>query len=161
MKNFFLIFLILFLISCNESSKKDKPQINLTKADINDFPKLWQRISKVNNELTNYYPCQGGDRSIQFSTLSNGDKLMYINYNGQYFDFLINQLFKNDDGYLLKVLERKTQLKKTFNITLYDKKDSLFYWTWNENEEEHKFLFTPFKAKNKFNFGISKLSSGL
>lgn len=131
----------------NESSKQSNTKTNLTKTDINDFPKLWQRISKINKKLTNYYPCQGGDRSIQFSTLSNGDKLMYLNYDEQYFNFFVNQLFKNDDGYILKVFERKTQLKKTFKIKVYNKKDSLYYWTWYENEKEYKFLFTPFKNR--------------
>lgn len=150
MKNYIQIFIILVLIGCNETSKKNNTEIKEVKADINDFPKTWQRLSEINDELTLYFPCKGGDRSIQFSTLSNGDKLMHINYNEQYLDFLVIELIKKKNGYILKVLDRKSYIAKTFQIEKYDKLNNLFYWTWKDNDKEYRFLYTPFNSNSKY-----------
>ncbi|WP_298507157.1 hypothetical protein [uncultured Maribacter sp.] len=150
MKNYILFLILLVFIGCDDNSKKNKSEIKDVKVNINDFPKAWSRITKINNDLINYYPCKGGDRSIQFSTLSNGDKLMYVNYDEQYFDFLVSELIKEKNGYTLKVLDRKSYVSKTFLIENYDNKNNLFYWTWNDNEKEYRFLFTPFNSNSKY-----------
>ena len=150
MRNYKLIFVLLVLIGCNKTSKKHNSEIKVVKSDINDFPKVWQRLTVKNDELILYFPCKGGDRSIQFSTLSNGNKLMYINYNEQYLDFLVRELIKKKDGYTLKVLDRKSYVSKTFQIENYDKLNNLFYWTWKDSEKEYKFIYTPFNSNGKY-----------
>jgi hypothetical protein len=150
MKNHILILILLVFIGCNENTKKNNSEIKEVKTNINDFPKVWSRITKIKNELINYYPCKGGDRSIQFSTLSNGDKLMYVNYDEQYFDFLVSTLITKKNGYTLKVLDRKSYVSKTFQIENYDQKNNVFYWSWKDDEKEYRFLFTPFDAENKY-----------
>lgn len=150
MKNYKLIFILLIFFGCNEVSKKQTAAIQETKVDLDKFPTVWQRLTKINDELTFYYPCKGGDRSIQFTTLSNGGKLMYVNYDQQYFDFLFNELIKNKSGYTLKVLDRKSHISKVFEIEHFDEQNNLFYWSWKDHNKEYRFLYTPYNADNKY-----------
>lgn len=150
MKNYILFFVLLVFVGCKENSKKNDFEIKEVKANINDFPKAWSRITKINDELINYYPCKGGDRSIQFSTLSNGDKLMHVNYDEQNFDFLVNELTKEENGYILKVLNRKSHVSQTFVVENFDSENNLFYWAWNDNKKEYRFLYTPFASNSNF-----------
>jgi len=76
--------------------------------------------------------------------------LMHINYNGQYFDFLVRELNKKGNSHTLKVIDRKSNDLKIFRIENYDELTNLSYWNWENNEKEYRFLFTPFNTNIKY-----------
>ncbi|MEW7279492.1 hypothetical protein ABW636_12935 [Aquimarina sp. 2201CG1-2-11] len=147
MKNYKVIIILLILIGCNEAHKKKSFK---AKVNFDNFPKAWQRLTEINNELTLYFPCKGGDRSIQFSPLSNGNKLMHINYEEQYFDFLVKELNKKGDNHFLEVIDRKSNKLKVFRIENYEKQHNLAYWNWENNGKKHRYLFTTFDTISKY-----------
>jgi hypothetical protein len=150
MKKYKLIIILLALIGCNEASKKQNTEPNVIKVDFDNFPKAWQRITEINDEPTFYFPCKGGDRSIQFSKLSNGNNLMYINYEEQYFDFLVKEFYKNGDDYFLEVINRKSNDLKIFRIENYKGQNKLTIWNWENKGKKYKCLFTPFDSSSNY-----------
>lgn len=150
MKNYKLVIIFLILIGCNETSKKKNSEIKTVKVNFDNFPKTWQRLTEINDELTLYFPCKGGDRGIQFSTLSNGNKLMHINYEEQYFDFLVKGLNKKGGNYFLEVIDRKSNDLKVFRIENYKGQNSLTQWNWKNNGKKYRYLFTTYDTISKY-----------
>ncbi len=149
-KNYKLLIILLIFIGCNETSKKRSIKDKVTKVNFANFPKTWQRLTEIGDELTLYFPCKGGDRSIQFTTLSNGNELMHINYEEQYYDFLVNELNKKGDNYYLEAIDRKSDKLKVFRIEINKEQNNLAYWNWENNGKKYRYLFTTFDTISKY-----------
>ncbi|MBL7471221.1 hypothetical protein [Robertkochia sediminum] len=144
------ILTILIFTSCNEKEvKKPLAQID-NKVIIEDFPKIWSRITEIENEPTLYYPCSGGDQSIQLSKLSDGNYNIIINYKGQYWNSQVNEIRKKENGYILETKNQMSHHTTRFQVELINSKKNLWVWKWPGSDNSQKILYTPFKENNEF-----------
>ena len=156
MNNYKLSLIFLILFGCDNTTKNSVNNISSAKKQVktevnfDDFPKNWQRLTEIDEELVLFYPCSGGDRSFQFSQLSNGNWLINFYHNGQFVNLLVKELNKVDKNYFLEAIDRKTNDIIIFKLEDFRQEKGLAYWSWTYKNKRYEYAYVPFKSNKKF-----------
>lgn len=145
----FVKFLILLFLIFN-CKEKNTIKPSGVRIDYNSFPENWQKLTKVNDKFVIYHPCSRNEGNIELMSISNGFKILKIELQEYYEDFLVKEIIKNGDNYILKATSRKTDDPVVFSIQKNSKIEKTYYWKWKYFGIENKHLYTNYNNLTNF-----------
>ncbi|AUC15832.1 hypothetical protein BTO06_12030 [Tenacibaculum sp. SZ-18] len=135
------------IFNCKENNSKKPSEVRI---DYNLFPENWQKLTKVNGEFVIYYPCSRNEGNIELMSISNGYKILKIGLQEYHEDFLVKEIIKYGDNYILKATSRKNDDPIIFSIEKNPNIEKTYYWKWKYFGIEYNNHYTRYDNLTRF-----------